>query len=479
MRELKAGETIERAALRSGMSENTARRYREGAPRKGTRPKRTYRTRADPFEAVWPDVEKMLEVAPGLEAKTIFERLQERPDASFSDGQLRTLQRKIKRWRAQRGPHKEVMFPQQHRPGEYGQSDFTSMNDLGITIGGESFDHLLYHFVLPYSRWETGMVCFSESFESLIAGFQRAVGELGRVPRKHRTDNLSAATHDLRDNRRAFNERYLGAMAHYGVEADRNTPGRAHENGSVEQAHHRFKRAAEQALLLRGTREFADRASYEEFLREIFAARNKKRTSLGDDLRGMKELPPMRIEDFRRERVRVTRFSTIRAAENTYSVSSRLIGEEVELRLHAESIEIWHGEQPIATIERQRGRGNVAIDYRHVIWSLVRKPGAFDRYKYREALFPTLTFRRAYDALALRLGSAADVEYVRILHLAASTSEAAVAAALEALLSRNELRDYAQVRNAAAPEPVEVPSCAIEPPDLSTYDAITAVGDEQ
>jgi hypothetical protein len=187
----------------------------------------------------------------------------------------------------------------------------------------------------------------------------------------------------------------------------------------------------------------------------------------------------MRIEDFRRERVRVTRFSTIRAAENTYSVSSRLIGEEVELRLHAESIEVWHAEEQVAIIERQRGRGNVAIDYRHVIWSLVRKPGAFARYKYREALFPTLTFRRAYDALLERRGSAADLEYVRILHLAASTSEAAVEAALEELLERGQLHDYAQVRTAATPEPVEVPQCSIEPPDLRTYDAITALGGEQ
>ena len=479
MKKLNEGETLERAALKSGMSENTARRYREGASRKGRRPGRTYRTRPDPFEGVWLDLEKMLEAAPGLEAKTIFERLLERPDGEFTEGQLRTLQRKIRRWRAEHGPQKEVMFPQEHRPGEYAQSDYTSMNDLRITIDGERFDHLVYHFVLPYSRWETGMVCFSESFETLIAGFQRAVVELGRVPHKHRTDNLSAATHNLQDGGRAFNERYLGAMAHYGVEADRNTPGRANENGSVEQAHHRFKRAVEQALLVRGTREFADRASYEAFLREIFAGRNKRRTNLGDDLRGMKELPPMRIEDFRRERVKVTRFSTIRAAENTYSVSSRLIGEVVDLRLHAETIEVWHGQRLMGTMDRQRGRGNVAIDYRHVIWSLVRKPGAFARYQYREALFPTLTFRRAYDALVERLGGGADIEYVRILHLAASTSETAVEAALEELLGRGELHDYAQVRTAAAPAPIEVPPCSIEPPDLSVYDAITAVGGEQ
>ena len=421
----------------------------------------------------------MLEAAPGLESKTIFARLLERPDASFTEGQLRTLQRKIRRWRVEHGPQKEVMFPQKHRPGEYGQSDFTSMNDLGITIGGEVFDHLVYHFVLPYSRWETGMVCFSESFETLIGGFQKAVAELGRVPHKHRTDNLSAATHDLKDGRRAFNERYLGAMAHYGVEADRNTPGRAHENGSVEQAHYRFKSAVEQALLMRGTRDFTDRANYEVFLREIFAGRNKRRTNLGDDLRGMKELPPMRIEDFRRERDLVTRFSTIRAADNTYSVSSRLIGEEVDLRLYAETVEVWHGQRLVATMERQRGRGNVAIDYRHVIWSLVRKPGAFARYRYREALFPTLTFRRTFDALVERLGSGADLEYVRILHLAASTSETVVEAALEVLLDDGELRDYAQVRAAATPVPIEVPSCAIEPPDLGAYDALTAAGGEE
>lgn len=480
VKELNEGENLERAALKSGMSENTARRYRDGAPRKGLRPTRTYRTRVDPFEGVWADVERMLEEAPGLEAKTIFERLLERPDGGFSEGQLRSLQRKIRRWRAQRGPHKEVMFPQEHRPGEYAQSDFTSMNDLAITIGGERFDHMIYHFMLPYSRWETGMVCFSESFETLIAGFQRAVGELGRVPHRHRTDNLSAATHDLKDGSRAFNERYLGAMAHYGVEADRNTPGRAHENGSVEQAHHRFKRAVEQALLVRGRRDFADRASYEEFLREIFSARNKRRTSLGDDLRGMKELPPMRIEDFRRERVMVTRFSTVRAADNTYSVSSRLIGEQVELRLYPETIEVWHGQSLVATMERQRGRGNVAIDYRHVIWSLVRKPGAFARYRYRDALFPTLTFRRAYDALAERLEGGADLEYVRILHLAASTSETAVETALEDLLEWGELRDYAQVRATAAPQPLAMPpSCTIEPPDLSAYDAIMVEGCEQ
>lgn len=477
MKELNEGVTLAKASMRSGMSENTGRRYRRGAVRKGRRPDREYRTRIDPFAMVWAQVVAMLEIAPGLEAKTIFERLCEREDVSFTEGQLRTLQRRIKTWRAVHGLDKEVMFAQEHRPGEYAQSDFTSMKDLGITIGGEPFDHLLYHFVLPYSNWETGMICFSETFEALIAGFQRGVEQLGRVPGKHRTDNLSAATHDLKDGRRAFNERYLGAMAHYGVLADRNTPGRANENGDVEQAHHRFKRSAAQALLLRGSAEFADRASYDAFLGEIFAGRNRRRVAkLGEEISVMKDLPPMRIEDFRRERVRVSGFSVVRAAGNTYSVSSRLIGEQVELRLYAETVEVWHGGERVAEMERLRGKGQAAIDYRHVIWSLVRKPGAFARYRFRAAMFPTVTFRRAYDALLERLGTRADVEYVRILHLAASTSEDAVQAALAALVEQGELRDYAQVRASVEPVRIEVPGCTLAEPDLRSYDELTASG---
>src|SRR5258705_2045632 len=178
MKELNEGETLERSALKSGMSETTARRYRKGAAPKGDRPRRTYRTRTDAFAEVWAEIEKMLEGAPGLEAKTIFERLCERPDARFTDGQLRTLQRKIRRWRPSRGPEKEVMFPQEHRPGEAAQSDFTVMNELGITLGGETFDHMLFHMVLPYSNWEAASICFSESFESLVSGLQGALWQI-------------------------------------------------------------------------------------------------------------------------------------------------------------------------------------------------------------------------------------------------------------------------------------------------------------
>jgi transposase len=477
--ELGKGEALSTAALRSGMSENTARRHRAGALPGQRRKPRQYRTRPDPFAAIWPEIEALLEQAPGLEAMTIFESLRMRPELSFSDGQVRTLQRKVRRWRAAKGPDREVMFAQEHRPGEYAQSDFTAMGAIGVTIGGEEFDHLFFHFMLPYSNWETGGVCFSESFEALISGFQAAVWELGRVPKLHRTDNLSAATRELREEGgRGFNERYVAALAHYGVVPDANTPGRGHENGDVEQSHHRFKRAVGQALLLRGSREFSSRGEYESFLREILAARNRGRSAkLREELERMNDLPLSRLDDFRHIRVKVSRFSTIRALDNVYSLASRLIGECVDLRIYAERIEVFYAGTLVTEMERLRGNGHAAIDYRHLVWSLIRKPGAFARYRYREALFPSLVFRRAYDAFEARHGVRADVEYIRLLHLAASTSESDVERVLTELLARDELYDHVQVRDAIRPICLDAPACELDPPNLNAYDeCIGAVG---
>jgi len=170
-------------------------------------------------------------------------------------------------------------------------------------------------------------------------------------------------------------------------------------------------------------------------------------------------------------------FSTLRVANNVYSVASRLIGEWVDVRLYAERIEVYFADERVAEMERLRGRGHAAIDYRHLIWSLIRKPGAFARYRYREALFPSLTFRQTYDALETRHGARADVEYVRILHLAASTGESAVEAVLAVLLEGGELQDFAQVRMALRPVRLELPICQIDTPDLRVYDeCIAAAG---
>ncbi len=479
--ELGTGTPLSTAAIRAGMSENTARRYRTGPLPSQRKPLRQYRTRPDPFAALWPEIEALLVAAPNLEATTIFETLKGRPDVSVTEGQLRTLQRRIRRWRALHGPDREVMFPQCHRPGEYAQSDFTHMGSLGITLNGRPFEHLFYHFVLPYSNWETGMICLSESFETLIAGFQAAVWELGRVPTLHRTDNLSAATHDLRDGGRTFTERYREVLAHYGVRPDANTPGRGHENGDVEQAHHRFKRAVEQALLLRGQRDFESQAHYAQFLQALLVGRNRGRQAkLHDEFPHMHALPATRLEDFRVLRVVVNRFSLIRVGPNVYSVASRLIGETVEVRVYPDRLEVRYAGDVVATMERLSGRGQVAIDYRHLIGSLVRKPGAFARYRYHASLFPTVTFRRAYDALAVRHGSRGDVEYVRLLQLAARTSEDAVERALHPLLDGHTGWDATHVKALVQPDVIAVPPCMLPPPDLSVYDAcLDAVGGGQ
>lgn len=472
MMELGTGTPLSTAAIRAGMSENTARRYRIGPLPSQRQAPRHYRTRPDPFAAIWPEIEALLVHAPGLEATTIFETLRGRPALPLADGQLRTLQRRIRRWRALHGPEREVMFPQVHRPGEYAQSDFTAMGALGITVDGQPFAHLFYHFVLPYSNWETGQICYSESFEALVSGFQAAVWELGRVPAVHRTDNLSAATHQLRAGGRTFNARYRQVLDHYGIRPDTNTPGRGHENGDVEQSHHRFKRAVEQALLLRGSRDFASSALYGQFLQTIVRGRNRGRhMKLQEDLAPMRALPLTRLEDCRVLRVVVSRFSTIRVGLNLYSVMSRLIGAALDVRVYPDRLEVQYAGELVATLDRIRGTGQAAIDYRHLIGSLVRKPGAFARYRYQAGLFPTTVFRQAYDALVTRHGSRADVDYVRILHLAAHTSEHAVETVLADLLAHGTLRDSAHVKALVQPEVIAVPVCVLPPPDLTLYDA--------
>lgn len=236
------------AAMKSGMDEKTARKYRKhGKLPSELKGRHTWRTRQDPFEDTWHEIKMMLEINPGLEAKTIFADLQRRNPGRFADGQLRTLQRRIKIWRASEGPPKEVFFTQVHSPGELGQSDFTHMDKLGVTIGGERFDHLIYHFVLTYSNWETGTICFSESFESLSQGLQNALWELGGVPEKHRTDRLTTAVNKT-DHPEEFTRNYQDLLDHYGIKGCKTNPDSPHENGDVEQSHYRFKAAAEQAL---------------------------------------------------------------------------------------------------------------------------------------------------------------------------------------------------------------------------------------
>jgi hypothetical protein len=437
---VKLKDNQEIAAAKAGMDSKTARKYLRARRLPSELPRTPrWRTRLDTFEEVWGELRELLQVNPGLEAKTLFEYLQRQYPGRFQDGQLRTLQRRVKVWRATEGPAKEVFFAQQHHPGRLSASDFVHMTDLEITIQGQSFPHLLYHFVLTYSNWESGTVCFSESFESLCEGFQNAIWELGKVPQRHRTDRMSTAVNNM-SNPAEFTARYEALLNYYGIVGEKIQAGEAHENGDVEQRHYRFKRALEQELMLRGGRDFVSSADYEQFLKRLLARLNAgRRQRLVEEMEAMKELPERRLESYKRERVKVDSGSLIYADRNVYSVSSRLIGEEVEARLYMARVEIWYGQRMVEEMPRLRGRGKHRVDYRHIIDWLVRKPGAFENYRYRDALFPTSRFRMLFDGLQEHLSvREAGKRYLRILELAAKEGEAKVDESLRALLAKAE-----------------------------------------
>ena len=466
----------ERAALGAGLDPKTARKYRRlgRLPSEVRRMERDWRTRPDVFAEQWPDLQAQLEQQPGLEAKTLFGELQRRFPGRFAEGQLRTLQRRIKQWRALHGPAKEVFFAQVHVPGGLCASDFTHCSDLRVTIGGVVLEHLLYHFVLTYSNWETGTVCFAESYESLSEGLQNALWTLGGVPQMHRTDRLTAAVPPGTQGA-SFTERYGALLRHYGLEGQAIRAGKANENGDVEQSHRQFKRTLEQRLLLRGSRDFGRREEYEAFLRELFDQLNAGRQArLAEELLRLRPLPARRLEACKRKGVRVDTGSTIHVEGNTYSVSSRLIGEWVEARLHAERIEVWYGQHRVETLPRLRGRGKHRIAYRHVIDWLVRKPGAFAAYRYQGDLYPSSRFRLAYDVLCGEQPEGAAKEYLGLLALAARGSERAVEAALERLLAAGQRLSVAAVEQelARSDKGMSLLDVTVPSVDLASYDAL-------
>ncbi|MFQ6067301.1 MAG: IS21 family transposase [bacterium] len=475
------GKGLFTAAAKADMDEKTARKYRGlGKLPSEIKVEHTWRTREDPFAEVWEEVREKLEINPGLEAKTLFEDLQRRYMGVFADGQLRTLQRRVKVWRATEGPAKEVFFPQIHRPGELCQSDFTYMKALGVRIGGLPFDHLIYHFVLTYSNWETGMVCFSESFESLSEGLQNALWELGGVPQRHRSDRLTAAVQKP-DNPEEFTSRYRGLLDHYGLKGEKTQPNSPHENGDVEQRHYRFKKALDQSLMLRGSRDFSSREEYGVFLDALFAQLNAGRKDrLSEELRVLRRLPPRRLNSFKKLHLRVGPSSTVRVNKNVYSVDSRLIAEKIVIRLYMEHLEVWYAQQCVDTLPRLRGEGKHRIQYRHIIDWLVRKPGAFENYRYREDLFPTHRFRMAYDWLKIRHPSRAAKAYLGILKLAARQNEAAVDYALKTLLDEEQPITIAAVEAIiVSVEQIPAPThITIAEVDLGAYDALLSIREE-
>jgi hypothetical protein len=472
------GKSQETAAAASGMSVRTARSWEQGPLPSERRPSRTWRTRPDPFATVWAEeIEPLLRQDRDgvLRATTLLEWLETRYPGRFHRGQLRSLQRRLQAWRALHGPDREVFFPQDHPPGREAQVDFTHAEELGVTIAGEPFPHLFFQFVLSHSGWRFVDLALGETLEALVHGLQRALWALGGAPAVVRSDNLSAATHELkRTQGRTLNQRYAAVLAHYGLRSTRTNPRASHENGVAEQAHHRLKSALTQALVLRGSRDFPSTDAYRTFVQGVVDRHNRHaEPRVQAERPHLRPLPPAPVPNYTTYRMRVSKWSIIRVANRAYTVPARLVGLEVEVRQHADHLEVFYQSHPVERMPRLRGPQEARIDYRHLIHSLVRKPGAFARYRFREQLLPTETFKVAYDALRQWRGDRADVDYVRILHLAATTLEANVDRALGELLATGEPFGYLQVRDRAAPPQLPRPQLAsLDAPDLSIYDAL-------
>ena len=472
--------TQERAAAKAGMSTRSARRVEEDVTLPSQEPRRYWRSRPDPFAGVWDtEIVPLLRGEPKLMANTLLRKLQDDHPERFPEGVLRTLQRHIRQWRALEGPPKEVFFPQEHTPGHRGLSDFTAMSELRITIANTPFAHILYHFVLAFSRWEhVEVVEGGESFEALSKGLQNALWQAGGAPQEHRSDSLSAAFKNLTEEE-DFTARYTALLDHYGMAGTRNNRGVSHENGSVESAHRYLKEAIEQALLLRGHRDFEDRALYEAFVRETVMRRNRRNAAaFRIEREQLQELPVRRTTDFVEEEARVTRCGTFTVRAILYSAPSRLIGHRLKVRLYSDRLDCYLSGALVLTLARGTrspitGRGRV-IDYRHFVDALKRKPQAFKGLVFRDALFPREAYRRTWEQLDLRLAQRpACQSIVALLEMAARDGvEGVLAQRLDALLVAGELPDVKRLREEFAPRKAEVPQVTVQIPAPSIYDAL-------
>jgi len=474
------GKNQEQAAAAAGIGTRTGRRWERGELPSQRKKERGWRTRADPFADVWgAEVVPLLEqdLKRKLQAKTVLKELRTRHPGGFPRSLVRTLQRRMREWRALHGPDKEVVFPQDHPPGREAAFDFTHTRELGITICGAEFDHLLFTMKASFSKRLYAEIAYGETWEALNQGLQNAMWAAGGVYSVWRSDNLSAATKELkRSGGRALTKRYAELLEHYDAESTRIKPGNAQENGGAEKANDLLKVALEQALQLRGYRDFQSIEAYAAFVEHAVAEHNAEHAATIEAERdSLQPLPSRRLPVYTVFSPKVRSWSTIRIGRRWYSVPSRLIGHEVVVHQFPDHLDVYYEGKLTLEIPRLRGAEVVRVDYRHVIWSLARKPGAFARYKFREELFPTLTFRRAYDALVSWKGERADIEYVRVLHLAASTMQGPVERVLLELLSDGKCFDYAAVKALAAPEPVAIPVVKIGKVDLTRLDVLLKV----
>jgi hypothetical protein len=471
------GKNMSHTALGAGVDRKTARKYIQAqqTPHQLQKP-HTWRTRQDPLAGAWPKAAQMLADAPELEAKGLFEFFLAQPENALRPDHLRTFQRRVSSWRATHGPEKEVYFAQKHAAGQAMELDWTHAKELEVTIAGTPLDHLLCHCVLPYSNWQWATRCQSESFLSLVSGLQASLGRLGKKTRYLGTDHSSAATHEISPaaGQRAFNPEYLDLCEHYNLLPVTINVACPHEHGDVESQNGHLKRRLKQHLLLRGSRDFASDADYDQFLAQVMEAANKPRQArLAEELAVMEPLPPTRLAEYREVQARVGGQSTIRVKNITYSVPSRLIGQRLRVEVYEAVLKLYLGREPVLELPRARGDRGAVINFRHVVGPLLRKPGAFVNYQHREQLYPTVAYRAAYDRLVQDHGQRpAVIEYLHLLNLAVEYTVEVVQAAAVPWMSRAGKWRATDVRATLGPAPVDVPQLAALSPELLSYDQL-------
>ncbi len=399
MKNRQRGFSQETSSAKAGISVRSGRRIEKN--QRGRKKQRHWRTRQDPFEAVWEtEVIPLLAREPELTGTTLWEYLNDHYPGQYSEKLLRTLQRRVKHWRAVKGPEKAVIFCQSVPAGQQGLSDFTRPRAT-ITIAGQPFEHLLYQFRLAYSHWrDVHVIQGGESYSALADGLQNALHKLGGVPVEHRTDSLSAAYINT-TQKRELTQAYEALCQHYGVRPTVNNPGISHENGAIENAHGSLKHRIEQAIKVRGSADFPNLEAYRHFLEQIVDKLNKRcQGRLAEEQLHLKPLPPYRFMDFSELTVKVTTSSTISIKRGLYSVPSRLIGENIRVHLYHDRLECFVGQTSIITLPRvypktPEGRAR-RIDYRHVIHALAAKPQAFRFSQLRDDLLPTSQYQQLW-----------------------------------------------------------------------------------
>jgi len=470
------------SAAKVGISERSARRIDDAQGLPSQRLQRSWRTREDPLSAVWDsEVIPLLQTDARLNAVTLLEELQRRYPGQWDTGVLRTLQRRIRLWRAKFGAEREVYFAQEHPPGRQGISDFTVADELNVEIAGVVFVHRLYQFALAYSGWRhVAVIDSGESFMALSTGLQAALWALGGVPEEHRTDSLSAAFKNLAEQEE-LTKRYADLCSHYGLRATRCNPGQSNENGSIESRNNSLKTALEQALCLRGSRSFDTRPDYETFVDTIVQRMNTRAAKFLVTERAMlKPLPVRRTAEFEEIPARVSKYAVFTLKGVLYSVPSQLIGHRLMVRQYAQHVECWLGGQCVLSLPRARPaqgqRVGRAIDYRHLVGALKRKPGAFARWVLRDAAFPRAVYRQTWERLiSERPEREACKTMVGLLVLAADGHEAQLAHELDQLMALDQLPDLNALTQLLAPPTGEVPQVVVTLPTLASYDVLLEV----